>query len=456
MENLDPLDFEIEDPLFCSPPHISKRRKTIELDDLLNDHYEEQKSAVKKEERSKALHADDSDEEDEKTREFSKVVDDCQNQVNKMFTEDDIPLWGQKIFGRQKSPPLVSLKEPVGCELLQSFKGNELSSIFEINNEEGFLEGLLRNGWLSQLAFTSGSIEDSIVAWAFYTMLYSSNEELQISACDLWCKVLLSKNEVDQPLVKFGWFPTYSQLIEALEVYGYLSDNTVCSSSVPDEISSDSGCEGPPQNIWSWINIITAFSQYRCIKQFFSTSEAAELLTVIINIFLDRQLQGLLVTLNECMESLINFFRDDEWNVKCKTVACTVASRIPKDLNCVRIVECISSASYRSKSLRSQLAFQMLVLCFNEKVTDGKGVLKVLAWTNPKDQNCDFFKLYIYLVLVENWLLSDPLLQDKATLLHLWCKCLRNCATQITSTDWRPYASKVRNKASYILQNSMK
>jgi len=63
---------------------------------------------------------------------------------------------------------------------------------------------------------------------------------------------------------------------------------------------------------------------------------------------------------------------------------------------------------------------------------------------NVKEKKCDFLKLYVYLALVENWLLSYHSTEEGDVTLDLWCKYLRNCSTQITSTDWRPYASKVR------------
>lgn len=455
MESMDePLDFENEDPLMTSPFINAKRKKVIELDDLLSDYYREQKTlAKKKSKKDTTLKGYNSDEEDGRTRLLSKVVNDCQKQVSKMFTEDDVPLWGQRIFGRQKSPPL-DLKEPVNCELLQSFKENKLNWLFDVNSEgENFLEGLLINGWLSRLAFICGFVEDSIASWTFYALLYSSNEKLQVSACEFWCKVLLSKDEAKRPLVRFGWFPTYSQLKDALEVYGYLSDTT--DSSVSEAVSSDSGCEGPPMNIWSWINIVAACCRFRSVKTIFSNSEAADLLAVIIIIFLDRQLQGFSVALNECTQSVIGFFSDSEWDACCEKIARSVACRIPKDLNCVRIVECLSGVSSRCKNLRSQVALQMLILCFNKQVTDVKGILEILMSTNVKDKNCDFLKLYVYLVLVENWLLSYHSLEERDVTLDLWCKYLRNCSSQITSTDWRSYASKVRNKASYLLQNSV-
>lgn len=139
--------------------------------------------------------------------------------------------------------------------------------------------------------------------------------------------------------------------------------------------------------------------------------------------------------------------------------------RIPNDINSLRILECISvTTDNRSKHLRSQIALQFLIQHFGEKVSlqmtsnsqyvfilnqllsmqvkSHREVLEFLLSVNMKDKDCDFLKIYIYLVLVENSLLCHPPGED-LVLTDLWCKYLQKCSTQITSTDWRSYASKV-------------
>ncbi|XP_072960119.1 uncharacterized protein [Typha angustifolia] len=457
----DPLDFEEEDLLLSNTRATTKRRrKVIGLDDLLTDYCIEKKKFVHcKSKRSNASKAYNSDEEDKKMREneitFCKFVNNCQKQVNEIDTEDDVSLWGQKVFGQQKLPPVPEFSGLGNCNLLQSFSGNELTSAFDVNVGQGdtFLEGLLINGWLSTLAFRSGFVEDPIATWTLQKMLYSPNEELQVSACDFWCKILLSQNKGDQPLVKLGLFPSYSILQDALITYGYLYDTSYNCSSTSQDVPTDSLCEGPPGNISSWIRVLSACCQIRNVRPIFSTSEAEEFLIIVIFLFLDRQLQGLALILSACLQSIIYFFSESEWNVSCMKVAESIAHRVPKDLNCLRIVECITGVDNRSKHLRSQLALQILMKCFDRKVTDVKETLELLISTNVKEKSCNFFKLYIYLVLADNFLLSSHLFEERPVIIDMWCKYLRNCSSQITSTDWRSYASKVRNKASYLLQN---
>ncbi|KAI7992541.1 Shugoshin-1 [Camellia lanceoleosa] len=94
-----------------------------------------------------------------------------------------------------------------------------------------------------------------------------------------------------------------------------------------------------------------------------------------------------------------------------------------------------------------QWRFQILVACLDNKVTDAEVILRSLISINVKDKSCDLFKMYIFLVLTENWLLSNPMLEDKSVISEMWGVYLHNCSCQITSTDLRSYASKVRSKA---------
>lgn len=59
-----------------------------------------------------------------------------------------------------------------------------------------------------------------------------------------------------------------------------------------------------------------------------STSEAEELVVMLIYLFLDRQLLGLSVILHECMLSAISFFTDNEWNTSSEEVAKSIACRL--------------------------------------------------------------------------------------------------------------------------------
>ncbi|KAF4389042.1 hypothetical protein F8388_026771 [Cannabis sativa] len=400
-----------------------KRKKIIGLDELVSDFYKEQ----------------------------------SKNMIE-LSGEEETSEWGIQLFRDQKSPPSPCPVED--CGLLKSFMNSELNSLVELSLENGdsFIEGLLVGGWLTKLVLTyGGHVEESIAVWTYNLVLYSTKENLRTSACDFWSAILSLKKEP----IKIDWFPNYSELRKALEVYGFLLSNIGAADA-------KSSCGGPSQNIRSWIKFVTAACQFRSKWSIFSTSEAEELVEVVICFFLDRQLQGLSVLLYECAQAVIGYFTDEEWNASCEKIAKSLACRVPKDMNCIRVVECISGIDDRSKQLRSAVAFEILIGFFDKKVTScalalhfqlaahPDDILRLLIGINLKDKKCDLYKMYMYLILTQNWLLSKNLLEDNGVLKEMYSLYLRNCSCQISSTDLRTFASKVRDKASFLLQGATK
>ncbi|KAG4994554.1 hypothetical protein glysoja_008259 [Glycine soja] len=332
MDTNDPLDFEVEDDLLKCPPinNIIKRKKIIGLDDLLKDHYIEQGKLLekRKKQKKKAKKIESSyDDEDSKEARLTRIVEKCHNQTA-FGEEQEISPWGVKVFGDKKAFPSLESPDVGSCNLFQSFLNNCLNSVVELTADK---------------------------------VLYSSKEELHNSSSEFWCAILSSEKEVDQALVKIDWFPEYMDLRRALDSYGFLFKFS--SSAEPNNLDSD--IEGPPQNIRAWIRFVSACCLIRSKKAIFSTVEAEEIVEIIICLFLDRQFQGLLVLLNDCMEVIVNYFTDQEWCSSCENVAKFIACRVSKDLNCIRTIECISEASSRCKQLRSAVAYQTLLSCFD-------------------------------------------------------------------------------------------
>ncbi|KAG5139697.1 hypothetical protein JHK84_033465 [Glycine max] len=395
MDTNDPLDFEVEDDLLKCPPINNKRKKIIGLDDLLKDHYIEQDKLLEKRNKQKKK-AKTKAKKIEIFVYLALSVTDYLGffvQLTAFGEEQEIPPWGVKVFGDKKAFPPLDSPDLGSCNLLQSFLNNKLNSMVELTADKGdiFLEGLLVNGWLSKLAYLCGHVEKTVAIWAFNTMLYSSKEELRNSSSDFWCAILSSEKEVDQAPVKVDWFPEYMDIRRALDIYGFLFKFS--SSAKPNNLGDSlisipvylctlgykmllkkyelvkfqhySDIEGPPQNIRAWIRCVTACCLIRSKKAIFSTVEAEEIVEIIICLFLDRQFQGLLVLLNDCMEAIVNYFTDQEWCSSCENIAKFIACRVSKDLNCIQTIECISEASSRCKQLRSAVAYQTLLSCFD-------------------------------------------------------------------------------------------
>ncbi|PIA37170.1 hypothetical protein AQUCO_03000032v1 [Aquilegia coerulea] len=443
----------------------SKKKVVIGLDDLLTDFYKEKSKLLEKESKRakvrKFYNSNDDDEDDEPTLNkketfLSNMVDDFEKQVEEIKSEIEIDLWGLRVFGVQKAPPSLDFPQLGSCSLFHSVMNNEVNSVLELSPEKGqsFLEELLIHGWLTDLVVKFGRVEESVASWTFYLMLYSLNEDLRTAACNFWCTLLLFKDEVGLSSVRIEWLPSYIDLKSALEVYGYLLYSSKDFLSVPEMSNTGSASEGPPQNIRLWARYVAACCQARNTVSIFSdNSEAEDLLSVFITFFLDRQLQGLSLLLNECVLSVINAFTDDDWCFSCERVAKSLAIRTHKNLNCLRLVESISGVDSRSKQLRREVAFQCLANFLGAKVLDGDEILRLLMLINVKDENCNFFQVYIYLALTECWLYSNSLLEEKPLILEMWGAYLRSCSCQISSTNMKSYASKVRNKASFLIQS---
>ena len=66
---------------------------------------------------------------------------------------------------------------------------------------------------------------------------------------------------------------------------------------------------------------------YRKVCSIFSASEAAELLVIVISLFLDHGREGLLIILGDCLNSLVLYFDTSEWESSCVMVAQSIAKR---------------------------------------------------------------------------------------------------------------------------------
>ncbi|XP_010521726.1 PREDICTED: uncharacterized protein LOC104800579 isoform X3 [Tarenaya hassleriana] len=370
--------------------------------------------------------------------------------MNEISGEEDIQEWGLSMFGDQEIPPALVLPELGSCCLFKDFTNNEMSSMVDLTGDKGgiLLEGLLKNGWLTRLVLTCAHAETLICKWTLNLLLYSSKEELRSSACDFWCSILESQKEVNGRPVKIDWLPSYHEIKGALETYGF----QFSSSPNSNHANTDFESQGPPQSIRAWITFVAACCQTRGKKRIFAISQAEQLAEVTVWLLLDRRLLGLSLLLHDCLESIVGYFKEGEWVCSCKKITNSLASRVPSDINCLKMVESISGVDARSKHLRSALANQMLMVLLEHREANEEEILSSLVSINVKEKGCDLFKTYISMALAENWLLHGSLLEEKPVLKEMWGVFLRNCSCQINSTDLRAFASKIRTKASYLLQ----
>ncbi|KAG9151245.1 hypothetical protein Leryth_002790 [Lithospermum erythrorhizon] len=451
-DETDTFDFDFEDSIQLSPPK-KKKKKLIGLDDLLDDFYKEQhiKLAEKKSKRAKVkIDKEDENDHDDREAELSKFVGHCEDKMTEIGGDDEMPLWGIQVFGKQKTFPEVVTPDIKSTYFWKSITSLELNSMVGLQSVEDkgekFLEGLLVDGWLLKLVVACKKVEKPIAMWTFDLMIYSTSAVFSAAAYDFWKDVLSLKNE----RIEISWLPGYFEVKNALDNYGFLFGSPSISRCNKETLFADPKVEGP-QNITALIKFLAVCFHSRK-HLLFSTSEVEDIVVVIICLFLDRQLLGLSEKLNQCLASIVSYFQDDEWRSSSDTIAKSIACRLPKDINCLRTVESISGVDGRLKQLRSAVAFEFLVLCFDSQSPVAEEILRLVMSINVRDKTCDLLNLYIYIGLAENWLLCNPATRDKPVIREMWNVCLKNCSCHISNTDLRSYASKLRSKASYLLQ----
>lgn len=101
------------------------------------------------------------------------------------------------------------------------------------------------------------------------------------------------------------------------------------------------------------------------------------------------------------------------------------------------------------------LNFWKLRLTFCPQVYSGEEILRSLTEINFKDNSCDFYRMYINLVLTENWVLSNSLIEDNPVIYEMFSLYLRHCSTLISATNLRSYASKVNETAFLFLTTDL-
>ena len=83
-------------------------------------------------------------------------------------------------------------------------------------------------------------------------------------------------------------------------------------------------------NLLTWLLILlycSIYLFYRKVCSIFSPSEAEELLVIVISLLLDRGLEGLLLILGDCLNSLVLYFNTSEWESSCVMVAESISKR---------------------------------------------------------------------------------------------------------------------------------
>jgi hypothetical protein len=75
------------------------------------------------------------------------------------------------------------------------------------------------------------------------------------------------------------------------------------------------------------LSLCSTCFMYRKVHYIFSPSEAEQLLVIVISLFLERELEGRLLILGDCLNSLISYFTMGEWESHCVMATESIAQR---------------------------------------------------------------------------------------------------------------------------------
>ncbi|MCO5592930.1 hypothetical protein L7F22_046934 [Adiantum nelumboides] len=446
-----------------SPPRLSepvskprnKRSKACNIDDLLKDHYTDKNRKLDKEaKRLKTFVSDSEDSEDEELQQkthkevqFEKLVETCEKQVHADGATLEVRRWGERLFsGQQCKQPAMHLKldNPMVQALLKSRRqcsNGSTESEKEEQSAESLVEELLATGWF--LSFKV-KLDNEMLSWIFHRMVFTNDHALEKAACDFLCHTV----EVDS--TSCSWMPNCKTITEIFQAHGYARPQVL--ENYTSEGSHDSQ-EHPPHNLGSILRFLTTTMKIRHLHTFYAREEVEDLAVLIASLWLDRSLLCFGVLIKECLESLLNALTQDEWDISCERIATCMAKVDRHVVNCLKLTRALRSREDRMKRLQSMLGLLFFAKIANEKAVSGVWeMLSVFRKIDVKRTVVDFGSLYYQMCMADIWLWSNAVLDSDKGTLGAWLHFLKSCSFQISSTDWRPYATKVRNQASYLLQ----
>lgn len=445
-------------PRFSEPVSkpLNKRSKALNIDDLLKDHYKEKSKRLDREVKRARIvmsESDDSDSEksEQKThteRQFEELVKCCEQQVNAGGATLEVPKWGEKLFHGQRheqcSAPL-GLEGPVVQALLAAKEqiAKEFSAADkDEQTAEALLSELLASGWL--LSFRV-KLNNEMMCWIFRMMIFTSDKNLERSACDFLCHTLQIQSS------GCPWIPSYESILEIFKAYGYIG-SLISNDQIMEETTEFE--TGPPHNLGSFLRLLTMSFNKRHLHQAYSRADVESLAVLIASLSLDRSLLCFGILVQQCLNSILNSLTEDEWAISIERIAMSMTRNDRQVVNYLKLTHSLHSREVRMKSLQSLVALHFFCKISNEKVLSG-GVwelLSVFRKIDVKRTVIDFVILYHQMSMADIWLWSNLDFKSDKGALESWLHFLKSCSFHISSSDWRPYATKVRNRASYLLQ----
>lgn len=252
---------------------------------------------------------------------------------------------------------------------------------------------------------------------------------------------------------KLDWVPTIDDFMDTLRVYGYEevsldSESMDFSNNCHNEAVKD---QGPPKNIRSFLEFIIVCFETRSSR--YTASVAERLLLVMARLLLERRILALARLVQECIMILVDYFVEEEWSASCNYLATSISKLTKVTHNAVYLVGALNSSGTRVKCLQQKVALLELTKSLGRRMAppNAKEVIRTFGSIDLKAKNVDFLNVYNRLVLADYFLWCNEEFKDKISM-YKWLHFLKSGSLQIFGGDERPFATRVRNRASFLWQ----
>lgn len=248
-----------------------------------------------------------------------------------------------------------------------------------------------------------------------------------------------------------AWLPSLADLKKTLTVYGYTEYE---GGSEDTETCSMQGI--PAKNLRSVLEFIAAcFVRRTVVEPYYKPIDVVKLLVIMVHLTLERGLLEILDKIQDCILVLLRYFSPEEWEAYCSHdfngIAGMIAEFAGKPQNSVFVLGVLSGLGKRSVDLQRHLALHELTnLGRRRKLLAGsREVAALFENVNLRAKFVDFKRLFYQVEIADTFLWGNE--GDDAAR-SAWLKFLGSCSRQIYIGDERPFATRLRNTASFLVQ----
>jgi len=237
---------------------------------------------------------------------------------------------------------------------------------------------------------------------------------------------------------------------QTLVVYGYKESSKDGENM---DFSNESIESGPPKNLRSVLEFIATCFVTQNVQPYYTVVDIESLLVIVMHLTLERGLQEIMDKVQDCILALIRYLIPEEWESVCPRVAERISVLAEGPHNGVYLLGVLSGLGKRSVDLRHRLALHELTKLAGRKklIATPREVAVLFEKVNLKAKVVDFEKLYYQVVIADTFLWCNEGLKDEIALLT-WFNFLGKCSRQIYIGDERPFATRLRNTASFLVQ----